>query len=130
MRHFINCNNSWAFTGPNKQTVEVNVPHTWNAVDGQDGGNDYWRGTCTYTKTLPPFEFIEEEEVIYLEFQGVNASCVVYLNDKEIGKHDGGYSTFRFLITEHLQAVNELCVVVDNSVNDKVYPQKADFTFI
>ena len=26
----------------------VTLPHTWNAVDGQDGGNDYYRGTCKY----------------------------------------------------------------------------------
>lgn len=24
----------------------VTLPHTWNAQDGQDGGNDYWRGTA------------------------------------------------------------------------------------
>ena len=24
----------------------VTLPHTWNAQDGQDGGNDYFRGTC------------------------------------------------------------------------------------
>ena len=24
----------------------IALPHTWNAVDGQDGGNDYYRGTC------------------------------------------------------------------------------------
>ncbi len=29
----------------------VTLPHTWNAVDGQDGGNDYYRGTCCYTRT-------------------------------------------------------------------------------
>ena len=30
----------------------VALPHTWNAVDGQDGGNDYYRGTCWYTLAL------------------------------------------------------------------------------
>ena len=28
----------------------VTLPHTWNAVDGQDGGNDYYRGTCKYQR--------------------------------------------------------------------------------
>ena len=34
----------------------IALPHTWNAVDGQDGGNDYYRGTCWYTLALakPP----------------------------------------------------------------------------
>ena len=40
-------NQGWRFTGPDKREVPVDLPHTWNAVDGQDGGNDYWRGTCT-----------------------------------------------------------------------------------
>lgn len=39
--------NDWQFTGPDKKTVPVTIPHTWNNIDGQDGGNDYWRGTCT-----------------------------------------------------------------------------------
>jgi len=32
------------------QAVPVDVPHTWNAKDGQDGNNDYWRGTSCYRK--------------------------------------------------------------------------------
>ena len=46
MRTTINLNNDWQFTGPDGKTIAVNVPHTWNAIDGQDGGNDYWRGEC------------------------------------------------------------------------------------
>lgn len=30
----------------------VTLPHTWNAVDGQDGGNDYYRGTCWYVRRI------------------------------------------------------------------------------
>ena len=33
--------------------AEVALPHTWNAFDGQDGGNDYWRGVGTYDIELP-----------------------------------------------------------------------------
>lgn len=132
MRRIINCNSSWLFFGPRGEEQNINVPHTWNAVDGQDGGNDYWRGTCTYEKTLPAISFDSAVEQVYLEFQGVNASCTVYLNDIEITDHDGGYSTFRVEIGKYLQAgqnENRLKVIVDNSVNDRVYPQKADFTF-
>ena len=32
-------------------------------------------------------------------------------------------------ITEQLQEENELTVYVDNKVGDRVYPQRADFTF-
>lgn len=121
-------NENWRFTGPDGQAVRVDLPHTWNAIDGQDGGNDYWRGTCLYEKTFPMPEH-EKDERVYLEFRGVNASAKVELNGHLVGLHDGGYSTFRWDITDLLQGENDLKVWADNSRNDRVYPQKADFTF-
>ena len=129
MRNSICLNRNWTFYGPKGTPETINLPHTWNAVDGQDGGNDYWRGTCTYEKTFPMPEFDPETQAVYLEFQGVNASADVELNGKAVMHHDGGYSTFRAEVTGLLQAENHMTVRVDNSVNDRVYPQKADFTF-
>ena len=128
MRRTINMNNGWQFTGPDGKAAAVDLPHTWNNLDGQDGGNDYWRGTCVYEKAFTKPDFAQDERV-YLEFQGVNASAKVELNGKEVGVHDGGYSTFRWDVTDLLQGENRLKVWADNSVNDRVYPQKADFTF-
>ena len=128
MRKTIILNAGWSFTGPDGNAAAVDLPHTWNSVDGQDGGNDYWRGTCVYEKTFPRPDFAPDQRV-YLEFQGVNASARVELNGSEVGAHDGGYSTFRWDVTDLLQAENRLTVHVDNSRNDRVYPQKADFTF-
>ena len=121
-------NQSWEFQYHDSSISEVNIPHTWNALDGQDGGNDYYRGTCIYKKRFAAPEYTEKERV-YLEFDGVNASAKVYLNGKCVMSHDGGYSTFRCDVTEVLVQENTLVVEVDNSVNDRVYPQKADFTF-
>ena len=122
-------NKGWKFTIAGRETVAVDVPHTWNALDGQDGGNDYFRGKGVYEKTFDMPEFDLESEEAYLEFQGVNASCEAYVNGEKATSHDGGYSTFRVDVTKYLREKNELKVVVDNGVNDKVYPQKADFTF-
>jgi len=122
-------NKGWSFAGPGEAVETVDLPHTWNAVDGQDGGNDYWRGTCVYAKTFSAPEFDPENQRVYLEFQGVNASAKVTLNEKQVMTHDGGYSTFRADITDYLQPENDLVVEADNSVNNRVYPQKADFTF-
>ena len=119
----------WEFTGPDGNTVSVSLPHTWNSKDGQDGGNDYWRGTCTYSATFAAPEFDAASQEVWLQFEGVNASATVLLNGQQLCTHDGGYSTFRAEVTELLQAENQLTVRVDNSVNDRVYPQKADFTF-
>ena len=122
-------NQQWSFTYFDGTVQTVDIPHTWNAIDGQDGGNDYRRGTCTYTKTFPAPDFDRQTQQVYLEFRGVNASARVTLNGKLVSVHDGGYSTFRAEITALLEAENTLIVEADNSVNDRVYPQKADFTF-
>ena len=104
------------------------LPHTWNAVDGQDGGNDYWRGTATYEKHFAKPE-LKEGERCYIEFSGAAMTADVTLNGAHLARHEGGYSTFRVDLTDALQEKNLLTVTVDNSENDRVYPQKADFTF-
>ena len=106
---------------------QVNLPHTWNAVDGQSA-SDYYRGACTYTKTFSKPD-IKNTEQLYLEINGANSSSKVRLNGVELASHDGGYSTYRANLTEYLKDENELQIEVDNSANDYVYPQKADFTF-
>ena len=135
-----NINASWQFT---KDAVSVgkgasvltegnwealDLPHTWNGIDGQDGGNDYYRGTCYYAKTMKRAEF-GSEPIVYIEFEGANSSATLYVNGKEAGSHDGGYSTWRVNITDFLAEDNEIVVAVDNAPNERVYPQMADFTF-
>ena len=117
---------NWVFSKEGTTEV-ITLPHTWNAVDGQDGGNDYYRGTCTYTKTFAkPAAAVDEE--VWLEFLGAAHTCDVALNGVKLCHHEGGYSTFRVKL-EGLKEENTLVVSVDNSDNNRVYPQKADFTF-
>ena len=120
---------NWQFTGPDGKTVTVDLPHTWNNIDGQDGGNDYWRGSCTYKTSFAAPAFDPAAQQVWLQFEGVGDSAKVSLNGTEIANHDGGFSTFRADITALLKEQNELTVIADNSKNDFVYPQKADFTF-
>lgn len=134
MRVIKNIDHSWLFsktaqsvpTSLPEDWEAVDLPHTWNGTDGQDGGNDYYRGVCHYAKALEQELFQGEEN--YLEFDGVNAAAKVYWNGKEIAVHEGGYSTFRVHL-DQIQKDNLLVVAVDNSVNDRIYPQNADFTF-
>ena len=128
MRQTININDNWKFQLQGQPIQDVNIPHTWNNIDGQDGGNDYLRTVATYFKSFETPAHTESEEV-FLEFNGVNSECQVFLNGSRIYEHAGGYSTFRVNITEYLTSDNHLEVVVDNRPNDRVYPQKADFTF-
>lgn len=129
MREITKIMKGWEFTGPDGTTTTVDLPHTWNARDGQDGGNDYWRGTCIYRTRFAAPQFNTASQQVWIQFDGVNASAHVVLNGSLVCNHDGGYSTFRANITELLRDENELTVEVDNSKNDRVYPQKADFTF-
>ena len=135
MRTIKNINKNWYFTKTEQSLPITNfdgwelldLPYTWNGKDGQDGGNDYYRGTCCFSKELDKSLF-EDEKVHYLQFEGVNSSCDVYFNSEKICHHDGGYSTFRVQLKD-IKDKNLLVVFVDNSVNDRVYPQTADFTF-
>jgi len=136
LRQIININQKWVFT---KQATQVptqidkkwdfvNLPHSWNAIDGQDGGNDYFRGTAYYAKALSKAD-LPTADRYYLEIKGANSSADVYVNGQHLAHHDGGYSTWRVDLTDVLKMDNLLVIAVDNAANDKVYPQMADFTF-
>ena len=136
MRKILNLNTKWAFSKEADRVPEVmpdrwhwvNLPHCWNAIDGQDGGSDYYRGTCYYAKEISKHE-LPEGSRYYLEILGANSSADVYVNGKKLAHHDGGYSTWRVNLTDTLQDQNLLVIAVDNSENETVYPQMADFTF-
>ena len=136
MRQIYNFNTKWAFSKEATEAPQVmpekwywvSLPHTWNDIDGQDGGNDLYRGTAYYAKELEKMD-LPKADKYYLEFNGANSSAKVYINGKELAKHDGGYSTWRVDITDVLEDKNLFVVEVDNSANDRVYPQHADFTF-
>ena len=136
MRQIYNFNTKWGFS---KEAVEapttmperwnwVIIPHTWNNIDGQDGGNDLYRGTAFYAKELEKMD-LPKADRYFLEIQGANSSAILYINGKKLANHDGGYSTWRVDITDALEDKNLFVFEVDNSQNDRVYPQNADFTF-
>jgi beta-galactosidase len=136
MREILNFNSKWAFSKeatavPNQMPTQwywVNLPHTWNAIDGQDGGNDYYRGKAYYAKTLKKEE-LPQAQAYYIVFEGANSSATLYVNGKALATHHGGYATWRVELTDILESENLLVVEVDNGVNQEVYPQNADFTF-
>lgn len=149
MRKYTLFNDGWTFLKKDagignlslEDGIRVNLPHTWNAVDGQDGGNDYYRGKCWYIKEMD-IQQPDADTEIWLEFRGAAMTAEVYVNGKKLCRHEGGYSTFRVRITDALHGKNTgsvsestsgdrniIAVSVDNRANRTVYPQKADFTF-
>ncbi len=136
MRTVLNFNHKWAFSKAATQAPTaidnkwdfVNLPHCYNAIDGQDGDSDYYRGDAWYAKAFTKAE-LPEAQRYYLEIQGANSSAEVILNGKSLAIHHGGYSTWRVDLTDTLENENLLAIRVNNAENDTVYPQMADFTF-
>ena len=140
MRKVININNEWKFIKQDEMNAMdksyndekwegVNLPHTWNAIDGANGF-DFYKGACWYRKEFN-IDNLAQGNKVFIEFEGSNSITDVYVNGHYMGEHRGGYSTFRFDITDVIEfgKNNTLSVKVNNTVVDDVYPQMADFTF-
>jgi len=107
----------------------VSVPHTWNALDGEDGGNNYRRGAGWYRRHLRLDSSLSGKR-LYLQFDGVSLMADVYVNGVHLGTHKGGFARFRFDATEALKAGqdNLISVRADNGMLG-IPPNSADFTF-
>ena len=136
MRQTVHLNRKWAFSKeavcvPTEISTKwnfVNLPHCYNAIDGQDGDADYYRGTAFYAKNISKLD-LPGTDCYYLEINGANSSAKVHWNGKLLAEHHGGYSTWRVDVTDVMEASNLLVLEVDNAPNQTVYPQNADFTF-
>ena len=87
----VDINQGWQFTQAGESS-EVNIPHTWNGLDGQNGGNNYYRGKCIYKKSIDITA--DDSQIVHIEFEAANSIAYVYVNDVLMGDHKGGYSTF------------------------------------
>lgn len=133
MKEIININENWLFTkndmtdainGTDFFGEEINLPHTWNAVDGVE--LDYHKGACWYKKVV---DSVFDDKKVFIEFQGSNSITEVFVNGHFAGRHEGGYSCFRFEITEFIEGrMNTIIVKVDNRISTEIYPMDADFT--
>ena len=139
MRNIININDGWKFIQENvglptsypTDWTDVNLPHSWNAVDGNDGNGAYDKGSYWYAKS-----FITPKQPLaggrtFVEVLAAGQQATVYVNGTEVTYHEGGYSIFRADITDYCKEEGENLLVINCSNEDKtnVYPQHADFTF-
>lgn len=139
MRNVINLNKDWGFIQQDVGLPEVmptdwqtvNLPHTWNAIDGHDGNGSYDKGRYWYAKTFETPKQPLGNGKVFVEFLAAGQQATVYVNGKEVVYHEGGYSTFRADITEVCKEEGEnlLVVACSNERKESVYPQSADFTF-
>ncbi len=139
MRKIINLNSDWRFVKKDAGLPEklpedwqkVELPHTWNAVDGHDGGGAYARLRCWYAKTFETPRQPLKGGKVYVEVLAAGQQAHVYVNGKEVTYHEGGYSIFRADITDLCKKDGEnlLVIACSNENKSSVYPQAADFTF-
>lgn len=128
MRQIVSLNEGWMFSKVNSAWEIVDFPHTWNGYDGQDGGDDYFRGTCMYSKPVRR-ALLPKADRYYVEFQGTNSEATLYINRNEIAGHKGGYSTWRADITDALYGdeISTFLIKVDNKITEDMYPCEMDF---
>ena len=139
MRNVINLNQDWKFIQQDAGLPEslpadwqtVQLPHSWNAIDGQDGNGSYDRGKYWYAKTFETPKQPLPGGKVFVEILAAGQQATVYINGTEVTYHEGGYSTFRADITSLCKEEGEnlLVVACSNEYKDSVYPQSADFTF-
>jgi beta-galactosidase len=108
----------------------VNLPHTWNNLDGQDGGNNYYRGIGWY-RVHCAVDGSYTNRHFFLKFDGAFSVTDVYLNGNYLGEHQGGFAAFVFDATPYINvgADNVIAVKVNNAFNTNLPPLNADFTF-
>lgn len=139
MRNIINMNQGWKFIQKNVGLPEslpmdwqdVNLPHTWNAVDGHDGKGKYDRGNYWYAKKFATPKQPLAGGRVYVEILAAGQQASVYVNGTKVTYHEGGYSIFRVDVTDLCKENEDNLLVVEcsNEHKDSVYPQSADFTF-
>ena len=132
MREIISLNENWTLSFPKGDhvTEQVNLPHTWNAVDGNDGNGSYLRTTGVYTRTFEQPKQPREGGRTYVEVLAAALSATVKVNGTVATTHEGGFSIFRADVTDLChEGENELTIEVSNEDTPSMYPASADFTF-
>ena len=108
----------------------VNIPHTWNSTDAQDGGNNYLRTIGWYRKSLLWNDSYNGKK-LYIEFLGACLQAECFVNGEFAGAHKGGYTAFRFDITPYMKKGNNVIAIkVDNRLSEEIMPLGGDFSVL
>lgn len=103
-----------------EEPYSIQVPGDWNS---QDDIFKYYEGTVWYKRNFD-LEDVDENERVFLYFGAVNYEAQVYLNEKKLGSHKGGFTPFNFEIPKDLlqEKDNYLVVKVDNKRHPEEIP--------
>ena len=125
--------------------LTVTIPHDYNG--GSDGVHkDVFKGRFDFDndtdrrlmykgpgwyRTRFVIDKKYEGKRIFIEFEAVSLEATVWVNGKEVGGHQGGYTAFSFDITDALRFGQEnlLAVRADNTNNSAIAPWMANEKF-
>ncbi len=101
----VDLNRGWRFKkGVELRTMTdgdaVDLPHTWNVTDAMFGG-DYHRGTATYSRMLD-IPLSGSPQRYFLRVNAAQSVADVYVDNKWIGQHRGGYTAFVIELTPYV----------------------------
>ena len=133
-RTVVNLEQDWRFkksnpTGAQNTSFDdaswgvVDLPHTWNATDAQNGGDNYYRGVGWYRKEIDvPSSFSGRQT--FVKFDGASLVTDLYVNGTRVGQHKGAFAAFTFDVTNFLRPGREnlIAVKVNNANNYGVAP--------
>ncbi len=124
-RQDISLNASWLTSLNNKEWKKVNIPHNWDDYYGYRRllhGNLH--GDAVY-KRIVTIKQSKKGKRFFLFFEGVGSYATVFLNNKKVGEHNGGRTTFTIDVTDVIKAdgsKNELMVKASHPANIKDQP--------
>ncbi len=121
---------------PDANWAPVTLPHTWNAIDGQNGKaadpklpDGYYRGSGWYHLPLDLPTDLGDRRVI-VRCEAVSQVADLYLNEHHVGQHRGAFTAFAVDLTPFLRpnGPNVLRIRADNSRSPDLAPITGDFT--
>jgi hypothetical protein len=109
----------------------VALPHTWSTYEttgelhpyirnaSEKNSTCWWYGWGWYRKHFSVAKS-QTGRKVFVEFDGVQKHCKVWLNGKYVGDHKGGFHSFYFDLTDHIRfgEDNVLVVAVNNRQTD------------
>jgi len=125
-----NVTNGQAIDLDDSSWTNVNLPHTWDIADGQDGpATAYYRGIGWY-RTHYTVSNDYSGLHFFLKFDGAFSDANVWINGSYLGEHQGGFAAFVFDVTPYVNigGDNVIAVEVNNSFSPNLPPLNADFT--
>lgn len=115
----------WAFSLDSTHWQSVIIPHSYNTIDGHSP--KYYRGKGYYRKTIS-LSRTDLKRPLMLLFEGAAQQATVYINNKPVIHHRGGYTPFWLSLNGLVhEGENTVTVTCDNHEDVNLIPVNSDF---